>query len=355
MFGIKTNSLTGETEMVLVSVEDIVSIFSLISSKRSQDKYLNASTSDLAGLYHQETQWLYLTNGKKTPYLIIHDYRAFPLEDWGNYHHVGKFDFPNELDKVKELAVDEFKQNNLLYKGDNNCPRVLDFDNSNNELTISIQSAKYFDQVGTNLILDYKGINYVEDKLDSLDLRHWDIKQSKTNKGFLPAMCASKLANTIGVAIGISAVNRKNEKVFLTRKRSNSVSVYRNEISVPFSFALTVDFNEIVKRPQATIYDLIKVDLKHEQAEELGLEPWQIDLENIRPLLFCRDLLRGGKPQFFFEVKAKVSFEELVESINKRATDPEFKGKVKSITYRDAVDLDSGVSPELLAFVASAL
>jgi hypothetical protein len=82
-------------------------------------------------------------------------------------------------------------------------------------------------------------------------------------------------------------------------------------------------------------------DWGHELAQELGLEV--SDFEPPRPLVFCRDMVRGGKPQFFFEIVSRKPLEELRRSIG--SDESEYVGKIET-----AEALSKTYSPELLAF-----
>ena len=72
----------------------------------------------------------------------------------------------------------------------------------------------------------------------------------------------------------------------------------------------------------------------------------------MHPLAFCRELCRGGKPQFFFEIDLDIRFEELKGLIRERASlKNEFKGPVIGLTLAKAKTLMNCFSHELNAFI----
>jgi len=111
---------------------------------------------------------------------------------------------------------------------------------------------------------------------------------------------------------------------------------------LPFSFALTYE----AKRDDK-LSEFINPDLHHEFAAELGLE--RSDLSPLRPVAFCRDLCRGGKPQFFFDLEARLSTEELRRKLS-RAT-PEYVGSPQFVAVGGfAKQPEEKWSPELAAW-----
>ena len=346
-------------ELEIFSAEDLVRI-SHFQSKFTQKRspFLNYNTAWLQQYYHKTCDQGSLLKSADSklvaPYEILYDYRNTQNADWGSYSYSGEFSLTNELAPVKSAFIELFKKRNLLYKGDNICPRIHEFNISDGKLSIGIQKAHYYDQVATNLSLDYPLTGEDVTNLLAKNLREWDIIQSKTDPGNLPSFQKSKLANTIGVALGITAKNKKNEKIMLIRQRTKNVAVSQNMFVLPFSFSLNLD-NKICQSPHSgSIFDLIRTDFRHEQAEELGLEPNIIDFEKVKPVLFCREFCRGGKPQFFFEIDQDIPFEELRMQIRESsATKKEYKGDILGITIKQGINLYKSLSPELNAFIAS--
>lgn len=250
--------------------------------------------------------------------------------------------------------VQLFTTKGLLSKGDNSCPRISRISTKNNGLSIEIQNACYYDQVATNLSLDYVHHDDISKSIIEGTIRNWDLKQSKTEDGAIPSFEKSNLANTIGVALGITAMNKNGQKMILIRKRTSSVAVYQNMLHLPFSFALNFDPKTLTPNTSGSIIDLIKPDFRHEQADELGLEPNDIDFHDLKPLMLCRDICRGGKPQFFLEIEMKAPFEDLINKISERqGSKNEFESRTLGMTLDEVKNPKNKFSPELLAYIVA--
>lgn len=199
----------------------------------------------------------------------------------------------------------------------------------------------YYDQVGTNLTLDYPfGLSFANGMDAAKNVREWDMAHSP-DPGIVPDLQDSQLANTVGVAVGVTAKDQFGQWQILKRLRDKHVAVYENQWHVPFSFALAwpegFDPGE-----QMTISEFIRRDYGHELAEELrGIEASAFEPPRI--LAFCRDMVRGGKPQFFFEIRSRLTVEGLRARI--RSDGAEYKNQTGVV---DGVR--SALSPELLAF-----
>lgn len=321
-------------------------------------KLLNYDTSWLLSYYDKVSDGKnILKNSDGTiiaPYEISYDYRKNPLDNWGDYIYVGDFQLTNKLAVVKEYLIKLFSDKGLLYKGDNVCPRVKDITAKDNNLIIEIEKVHYFDQVATNLSLDYTLNEKIADTIGAKTLRKWDLEESKTKNGLLPSFINSKLANTIGVALAIIAKNKKGESVILIRQRTKNVAVNAKMNVLPFSFSLNMETKGLVIGKKNSIFDLIKSDFRHEQAEELGLEPSHLNFEKVTPLLLCRELCRGGKPEFFFEIEMDLTFEELQKLIKESVQkNKEFTDKLVGLTMSEVKKSLNLFSPEVRAYIAT--
>lgn len=348
------NPQTGFPEIEL----DLKSIANLIASVfPEKNEFINYNPSWVREYYNNnDINWLRSTSDRRifAPYEVINDYRSNPIENWGTYKFTGDFEFPTILSRVKDEMIKIFTEKGLLYKGDNPCPRVSNVVSSQNSLSFDIQKAYYFDQVATNLSLDYCHKQSICERIKRKTIRDWDKYQSKTTNGKIPTFTKSKLANTIGVALGIITTNKKGEKVIIIRRRTSSVAVYRNMFHLPFSFSLNFDSHTLENNHIGSIKELIKPDFRHEQAEELGLEPAEIDFSQVKPLLFCRDLYRGGKPQFFLELEIKTPFEDLAKRITESSGKrQEFLKKTIGLTFEETKKSLRGFSPELIAYMVA--
>lgn len=210
-----------------------------------------------------------------------------------------------------------------------------------------IEHATYRDQLATNMYPDAPlspPVLVQRVGRTASSIREWDQFSAGLETG-LPSLDDSRLANTIGVAVGVTAKTKAGNEVILWRRRSNKVRIYQGMPHVPLSFALNLASGYDWHGAPA-LRDLILADYNAERAEELGVE--QHFFGRLRPLAFCRDLARAGKPQFFFEKPSYLTFEELKTRITPNS--PEFIGELEMLEV-DAVP-PAGASPELLAFIA---
>lgn len=326
-----------------VSVEDI--IYALKNLFKRNTPHLIYDVDKIIGFYTNTLGWLTYTEPSgeviKAPYTLEVDFRATnPEKHWGVVHCEIPYEFPNELLAYRTQMVSDFTAKGKLHKGNRACPRVKSFDlTSRGKLHLCVQRAMYFDQVGTNLTLDFP---FNEKTLKSRfeNVRGWDLANG-ISPMVIPSFEQSKMANTIGIAVGITALDKFGKKQILKRMRTDNTAVYENQWHVPFSFALEwPDGFEPGER--MTLSNMINRDYGHELAEEMpGIE--RSDFESPKLLAFCRDMIRGGKPQFFFEIRSRQPIETLQRQI--RSDKVEYKNKTGIVE-----DLLPTLSPELIAF-----
>jgi hypothetical protein len=335
-----------------LGVEEIpILIKHFFGKKETIDLDYRISTAKATYSDSHDIRWLEISTPRGTlsaPYDLIIDYRNWPEgKSAGSFVLEGKYEIPAELMSHRDKVIEERKKKGKLRKGNNPAPRVKELKISPDGNPIFIlERAFYYDQVGTNIIPERPFSSPIEiDGRVCTNVREWDIAQAALIKK-LPPFAASRLANTIGVAIGITSTTKSGQKVILRKLRSKDVDVYAGMWHVPFSFALTHSFFE--GRIEGTFESLISLDYGHEFSEELGID--FADMERPKLLAFCRDLARAGKPQFFYEMESRLSFEELrkksIESTR------EYKGKLEMFqmdTYEKEKKV--GYSPEFAAFI----
>jgi hypothetical protein len=304
--------------------------------------------------YYRDVKLLAFADDKiKAPFEVLYDYRNKNIADWGTYVYEGEFVFPPKLNAVKEEMVKLFSKAGKLYKGDSYCPRIRDIEVTPQGPIIYIQKATYYDQVATNLTIDYKHTEAITKLLGTDTIRLWDMEQSQTPQGSLPSLSRSCLANTIGIALGIMTVNKAGKQVVLLRQRTATVAVHENTLTLPMSFALNFDHSKNCHNAGALL-DLVKADIRQEQLEEMGWDANQLDISDIKPLLLCRELSRGGKPQFIFEIKTKYTFEELARRIKeKRFGGREFTSRIVGLSIEDIISSASKLSSDVQAFIVA--
>ena len=353
----KIDPNTGQPSIEFGTVEDFKTIAHLWDKLfPPKTRFLKSKPSYLFEFYSDDKiKWLKSSDNEiKAPCEVIHDYRKNPISNWGTCVYKGDYAFPNKLSRVKELMVAKFSKAGKLSKGSGICPRVSNVSVQDNMLAIDIERASYYDQVATNLSLDFKHNEEIAESLGAKTIREWDIKQSKTKKGSIPSFTKSRLANTIGVAMAIVATNKRGQKVILIRKRTSDVAVFENTLTLPFSFVLNFEPHNMEPGQTDSILNLIKPDFRHEQAQELGLEPHEIDFANVKPILFCRELCRGGKPQFILEIEIKTLFVELASRIVEAPTlKPEYTSKLLGRSIENAKKLKQELSHDLLAYLVA--
>ncbi len=312
------------------------------------DDYIDYSPERAAEVYQDSNiEFVQTPDGRvRSPYQLLFDYRQWPAErrSWGTVTFAGAYAFPGALDRRRKEMIDAFEQKRLLKKGNQKAPRVVKYESIKKLPHFVLQTAYYHDQVGSNLTIDRPLFStpVTVRGVECQCVREWDVAQAHGDVKKLPTFEESRLANTIGVAIGITAQSRDGRWHWVRRKRSKDVAVYPGMWHVPFSFALALGDHSLEAKDLNT---LIHFDLGSERSEELaGLEV--SDFGALKPVAFCRDLARGGKPQFFFELPALIPLEDLQQKA--WDTTSEYTGKIQAISEQEE---SPNVSPELVCFL----
>jgi hypothetical protein len=315
------------------------------------DPSLNYSTAHSAAAYPETAgHLLALRSGSRrfeAPYICLVDYRDAAFTTLGHYRNVGRYALPGELALLREAEAKRRESIGKLKKRDQPAVRVADVRvNADKTVTFDLQEATYYDQVGSNLSVDaVLPATLGVDNSKVPTAREWD-KVQCGSQGALPSYSVSRLANTIGVAIGIRANDQSGRPAIVVRKRGPDVDVYPNMWHVPFSFALSYT---PPMPPSGTVEALINFDYAHELLQETGLEPAEV--RRIRPLMLARDLVRAGKPQFFLEMETTLSFEDLNRRMKKHDSN-EYRGSSRLVLLGEVPSfIQEEGSPELLAFM----
>lgn len=201
-----------------------------------------------------------------------------------------------------------------------------------------LQRAGYFDQVRTNLTID------MPISLGS-SMRTEDLSPDKQ----LRPLQESILANTIGVsAIWVTPLRkgdrRSRHQVFL-RPRRKQTGVY---------YDLLGTVSGVVEAPEGDIFPCCKLEeyakseilreFYQETGYKLYLDSRQMSesVVEVVPLMFVRELIRGGKPQFFFLI--------VTPEISESQLTPFFKKSYNGTEeFRSAIDsrmFNYSLSPE---------
>jgi ADP-ribose pyrophosphatase YjhB (NUDIX family) len=232
--------------------------------------------------------------------------------------------------------------------------RLCDFKINNNELTLCVQKAWYYDQACSNLVMDFK-----TDKLgDSINLREYLIKKYK--KGYLPPLKTKLLANTIGIACVLMRKTDNGIIPYLVHRNKSIIKKSKDNLAV-FEGGIHCSASGVLEWESSNIQNIIE-GMYREVEEEIGLKKEDIDF--LVPISLNRELARGGKPQIFFigAINERITEYQLVEKRKKaiknmldnsrNETDKvEIKDKdVKLYKYTDVGDIINSkyeMTPEL--------
>ena len=116
----------------------------------------------------------------------------------------------------------------------------------------------------------------------------------------LPPLSDARLANGIGTAVVVFTPAGP----YLPRRA-------RGQTVFPAGYHCTASGEAVWNECAEGFDQIFTANIYRELEEEVGLAP--ADLDWIRPVAFCREFLRGGKPQFFFAGYTKLSAEDLGE------------------------------------------
>lgn len=165
-------------------------------------------------------------------------------------------------------------------------------------LVLKAHLARYHDQARSNLILDFDR----DEPAKYTSLR----SQLAAKYGeSLPNLSDRRLANTLGAAILIFYRSRGEWIPYLVR-RVKRIGVFPGGVHCSASGAVKWSAQgESVSFEDVTKHLLVEVQ------EELGLLPE--DLVDLRPVAFCREMARGGKPQLFYCALTTLPRSELSE------------------------------------------
>lgn len=226
-----------------------------------------------------------------------------------------KFAPPSYLKDHMEKAVELFKNINKIRKlkgtdeYENNESMAVEEWNCN---IIQVYHAKYFDQVGTNLTLDWASglIKENKNKKKESDGKFSTTRNLDTREGGkLPELKHSMLANTLGVAVFVVEYHSENEKhprIFIPIRSDKTAAM--SEPKFHCSASGVFEWPENQEGQKFFTFDIFMEGMRKEITSEINLP--DISYELI-PLIFTRELARGGKPQLFFVAKIKSSFKTI--------------------------------------------
>jgi hypothetical protein len=192
------------------------------------------------------------------------------------------------------------------FRRDENVIRLATFDHSGDG-TFTIQLTKYGDQVRSNLGMDWEGHHELKTVLGINSLRGY---LSASYGSILPPLSDTRLANTVGIAAIILYRNSLGEYVpYIPRRKkvkkdkSKNVGVYTLG-----QFHCTAS-GAAAWHDECSFNNIFTDDMYREMNEEVGLS--RNDIQFLTPVAYCREFLRGGKPQLFFVGYTALSADQL--------------------------------------------
>ncbi len=214
-----------------------------------------------------------------------------------------KWQVPSRLRPHADLAVTLFKERELIGKVEgtdvwenNDALRLEHIDSTG---VIKARAANYFQQVGTNITLDWKSGKLPN---PSTTIRN---SEERPVDHKLPSLESSSLANTLGVAVVF--FNQQLEPDI--RLRSEDLASIQKEglhCTASGVWELPPDF-----APGTFSGEYLEYGAHKEIKDEVGLMPNEYALF---PIAIARELPRGGKPQIFFVAISLVSEERYQEA-----------------------------------------
>ena len=216
---------------------------------------------------------------------------------------------PNYLKKHHDKAISLFKNLNKIRKNkqdiweNNSSVRIVEWDRD--KKVISIQPATYFNQIGTNLTMDWA--SGVLGGNPASTIRN-NIESHKN--GMLPNLKTSILANTLGLAVVL--VNTKTKEVLIPIRGSAQAVMAEGKGKFHCSASGVFELDNFPTKGETVTFDIFIKGMQKEIEEEIGL---QKDSYELTPLAFSRELARGGKPQLFFIAKTNIEIEKIKSSM----------------------------------------
>lgn len=203
-------------------------------------------------------------------------------------------------------AVKEFITSGKMNKNDSTV-RLDRISVENRIVTLTVSKAQYADQVKTHLVLDWENKH-----LKKIGLHTYRGFLTSKYNGKLPPLNSKYLPNSIGISIILYYKVDGVYIPYITHRNKSHLNKKKNEPALNEGYYSSSASGVLEWNSKISI-DSIKDEMYREIKEEIGLE--REDLLSIDLLSICRELLRAGKPQFFF-----IGFINLTEKeiINKR-------------------------------------
>lgn len=267
-------------------------------------KYLNYNLTKLISFYQDEN----ILN-RKIPYVEIinfinnKDIKVKLIKINEKFH----IDSNNStmLKTFQTNALKEFK-NKGKFTFDSNTVRLNSFNITENEIQLEIQKSKYSDQVQSHLVLDWQ-----DKSLKEIGITNYRGLLISKYGNKLPPLSSKLLSNSIGISIILYYKKNNEWQPYLPFRNKSIFNKNKNEPALyegiyHCSSSGVLDWSE-----ESINEDYLKNEMFREINEEIGLE--QKDIQKIKLLAITREILRAGKPQFFYVGFTNLSENELIQ------------------------------------------
>jgi hypothetical protein len=211
-----------------------------------------------------------------------------------------------------------------------------------NRYLCKVQKSTYFMQARTNLTIDLPLEGQGE-----LTLRKTEMGNTNSLKPFVDSI----LTNSVGVCgvvyyTKMSGKNNKSARGISTSKKYFFMKLRKAEEGVYEKMLGTVSgvgtYIEDQKFSDLTAYATEQMIIEFTRETGLGREA----ILFIKPLSFCRELARGGKPQFFFVIQIKSELTKTKEFKRRFQTSAEGTLEFFDEMFTNRAFLFSALSPE---------
>lgn len=192
-------------------------------------------------------------------------------------------------------------------KTDSSVVRVANIEYKSGGIKLYLQPTRYFCQAESNLVLDYKADVSFESNNKLRQKTSLRSMLSTEHPGYLPPISDPRLANSLGVSICLLSKDNDGSTMLRMVNRVKNVGVFPGGIHPAMSCA--IEWENAVSTTD--LLSFITNDVEHEMKQETGLIRGEFEPPLI--LSFCREFLRGGKPQLFLLSYTTLSQRELNE------------------------------------------
>lgn len=242
----------------------------------------------------------YYPHDKKKHSLYYHDQEKeveFPFKEDINFirhphthitvKNIGHYTMPSDLAQLTAPALRAFlAKKPKTYDGPNLRLASLR-KTSAQRYECRLERASYFPQICTNLSVDYR-----IEKERYPTLRLLDMDEAQGLRPFEQSM----LVNTLGTSAVV--YYRIGGQVYFFMRLRKQLGIYENMFGTTSG---EVENPHEGGEPKELI-SFVAEEMKREFAFETGLNPSKV-VKRVLPLALTRDLIRGGKPQFFFLIE----------------------------------------------------